>query len=664
MRPHTLPFILFTLLSGCALEDIEKFNECSQPQGIIISSFDAFDAQATEASQDKLAQDKCPNDYPQCVLWGPDSHACSKCEPGKLFCDGQCVPANSDTACGKDCEHLVKCSAELKCMNNECACENGGFSNGTTCNRPDDIKTCGASRENPDGMDCEKLGQICQNQACICENGGVTDGSKCNDPNDIKTCGATKQNPTGTDCSPLGQICQNQTCVCENGGVTDGSKCNDPNADNTCGASRDNPAGTDCTETGRSCQNQACLCPNGKAYNGYECVTTSDSEHCGASQDNPIGTRCRDDQKCIWNTELNNFACTCTNQTFEANNACVDPNNDATCGATPDNPLGTTCENDQTCTSGKCKCNNPKMIKCGTKCIFPQSDPHHCGARGQCNNERNNHPDYIGDICDEAAGQECINNHCGCQGELIYCDGKCINPSNDNAHCGMFNTTCEKLVTCPANATCTDGTCKCDTGYAHCGNSNTCVPNGETNCGARGGCTSTSASSPDYAGIDCTKYNDLTCQTSTGICIPKTDKSVKCDPLRTCTSDGAFTGCANTSQFKDNTCNSCGSNDLCGSSCSELLGTKTNCSACGDSCGSGQTCQRVSDKYQCQCARAQDGRELSKCGNTCVDLQFSQANCGKCGNECADDEFCIKGVCQPLECEENQYFCLGACRNQ
>ena len=713
MRPKYLHPLLFAILfTSCSLEDIEKLNECSHPEGVITSSFLEFDKAATEASQDKLAQDKCPESYPQCILLSVDRNGCSRCEPGKLFCSGQCVAANTRESCGNSCDALQKCSDELNCINGVCACENGGFSNGKTCNRPDDDLTCGASHDNPEGINCKARGQICQNQACICENGGVSNGTVCNDPTDIKTCGASVQNPDGTDCTQTGQICMNQACTCENGGITNGSVCNDPTDIKTCGANRENPNGTDCTLTGQICRNLACVCENGGITNGTVCndpadiktcganrenpdgtdceasgrickhhacacpneletyttegcVKTTDPKHCGASDSNPTGTPCRDDQKCIWSLDAQNFICACTDQTFEADNACVDPNNDITCGATPDAPLGTACSADQKCINGECQCTDPQKLRCGDACIYPNSDPKHCGARGKCTSDQSDHSDYFGKTCDEAAGQECISGQCTCQGELIYCDGKCINPSNNSAYCGRFNSTCDKLTACSSHASCKNGTCECAQGYAYCG-SDTCVPNGETHCGARGGCQGASAASPNFAGIDCTQYDDMKCESSTGICVSTNDQvPEKCGAQqRVCSRDNGIAGCGSQSQFTDSTCATCTA-DLCGSACTSPIGTNANCSACGDKCRSGQTCQATqTGKYECRCSRAQDGRELTACDGKCVDLQFSQNNCGACGASCSEDEACIRGVCQSYTCDPGQYFCLGACRNQ
>ncbi len=75
---------------------------------------------------------------------------------------------------------------------------------------------------------------------------------------------------------------------------------------------------------------------------------------------------------------------------------------------------------------------------------------------------------------------------------------------------------------------------------------------------------------------------------------------------------------------------------FCNGQCVDTQTDNLNCSACGNPCLGGQTCQTA----LCKCPGAQ-----SICGNACVDINNDQNNCGWCGNVCTGGT-CIRGSCQ------------------
>ena len=69
----------------------------------------------------------------------------------------------------------------------------------------------------------------------------------------------------------------------------------------------------------------------------------------------------------------------------------------------------------------------------------------------------------------------------------------------------------------------------------------------------------------------------------------------------------------------------------------DLQTDERNCGACGNSCGSAQTC----------------------CGGGCVDTQSSNGHCGSCGSACADGLTCCSGSCIDVRAGDNQN--CGSC---
>lgn len=143
---------------------------------------------------------------------------------------------------------------------------------------------------------------------------------------------------------------------------------------------------------------------------------------------------------------------------------------------------------------------------CNHKC-WPTNSSDFCGARGECNSDDINSPDWHGFACSsfqkcdgntciggcpegmhEESGlcktdnnQNCGANHIQCQanqicaqGECIkseqcknvICNGSCIDPMTNPEYCGA-NDACSKdsYTACQSGQTCVKGKCQCDTGY-------------------------------------------------------------------------------------------------------------------------------------------------------------------------------------------------------
>lgn len=457
MRTHTYPLILFVLLAGCALEDIEKLNKCSQPQGIVTSSLDSFDVQATEASKAKLVQDKCPEEYPQCILLGKDSHACSPCEPGKLFCDGKCVPANSEKACGRDCEHIGVCPDNLKCIDGECT------TGATSCGK-DQLK-CYCTLKNMQ-IECTSKASEAADVQCFDRNGnntcGITSCEQFNTPA-VQCVGDMKCQNTGTEEAPV------YTCQCPTDTVMLGERCVSPNSEEYCGITAENPEDYTPCPKGRICDGSKCHCPSGYQECDGKCIDTKiTNEHCGAC-----------DNICGNNETCKSSSCKCNSGGRCGGDICKDNSNDHDhCGgvgdcnsANPDsdNYQGKNCGEREICEKNNCKCDTSKYAFCNGSCIDPMTDNAFCGADANCSKYEN---------CYTIQGASCISGKCECPNGMkkmktlindveVY---KCFDTQNDPTCCGgQEGSQCQNC----GDMLCQIGQCidaSCDNGMLNCRN--------------------------------------------------------------------------------------------------------------------------------------------------------------------------------------------------
>lgn len=119
-------------------------------------------------------------------------------------------------------------------------------------------------------------------------------------------------------------------------------------------------------------------------------------------------------------------------------------------------------------TAGEC---GEPLRSCEGVCVDPQHDPAHCGG------------------CDQpcAAGLVCVDGACtvACGGELLTCAGACVDPQHDPAHCGGCDQPCAPEAACQAGAC----VAACDAPQADCSGSCRNLANDELHCGVCGaGC--------------------------------------------------------------------------------------------------------------------------------------------------------------------------------
>lgn len=176
------------------------------------------------------------------------------------------------------------------------------------------------------------------------------------------------------------------------------------------------------------------------------------------------------------------------------------------------------------------------------------------------------------------------------------CDGKCIDPSTDMAHCGSCGNACVN------GAACVQGICQCAASTTKCGSA--CVDT-KTDVNHCGGCNSA-------------------CGADGG----------------TLTGGGSWACVGGACTV---TCS--GGKTACGTACVDTKTDDGNCGTCGTACTT--VTQHCSDGMCCAVGQL-------ACGGgdggvpKCIDVQSDVTNCGACGNSCPGGNVCEAGKCIPL----------------
>ncbi len=589
------------------------------------------------------------------------------CASGQTTCGDTCVDltSNGDNcgACGNDCAPGTVCSAGACAV----ACNGGATQCGNSCVNlaidPANCGVCGATCAT--GLVCSdfKCGGTCAAGLDLCtqpgdagtsvdagDGGGLLGGAltvcvdESADPNNCGGCGLV---------CPAGQLCSNGSCAtsCQVGLVQCNGRCVDPTSNGDfcgatagCGADAGSPgtvcaSGQVCTTGAMGTGTCAITCASGQVNCGGTCIDpTSDRENCGALGDcvsttndtaNSAGVSCATGQVCTKNA-LGKGTCavSCVAGQIECGGTCIDPQIDPnfcgavgscvadgkTTGGVPDSP-GTTCPNGQLCSKGACVPNCPVgQIDCGGKCVDPQTDNAFCGASGACTGTA------IGTDCTKISGTICSASSCQltCEAGLVDCNGICIDPTSDSAHCGV-NATCgggaanSTAGVCPSGTVCTAGTGGAGTCAVACAGS-------QVNCG--------------------------------GTCIdPKTSES-HCGATAGCGTSGGITGtaCPGGESCQNGSCSAtCGGNlTACGSACVDETNDPSHCGTCTTVCNAANAVNVCRSK-QCAIEACTAGR--GDCdgmiANGCETSTLSDPNnCGACGNVCgAGEPTCAAGVC-------------------
>ena len=368
----------------------------------------------------------------------------------------------------------------------------------------------------------------------------------------------------------------------------------------------------------------------------FQCVDlNTNANHCGICGNKCESTKesCIDGQ-CI---ELK-----CDIRCDDANHTCINPQDNATCGATCKDPKGTRCDTEKgiTCTKDKTSSEDNPTYQCSCAsgitnkdeyCVNPAANET-CGAT-QANPNGTSCP--TGLACRPKANGNSYECICA-KGWEVTChvDGSdfCIDPTNDDKHCNA--TTIETACTdnpkyqCSPSQQCVNSTCVCREGFAACDNK--CIDGSmhDDHCGAKGKCNSQAPDSDDYQGKACGEH--AYCSQSQCFC----DKNyIMCNS--TCISPSANETCGASLTAQDNVCNM-------GKDCT----TENR-----------KSCQKVGDTYQCVCDAG-----YIECDDQCIDPMTNSQYCGAkedCkgnnkGQKC--DMICSNGACGS-NCPDENTFC-------
>ncbi len=227
----------------------------------------------------------------------------------------------------------------------------------------------------------------------------------------------------------------------------------------------------------------------------------------------------------------------------------------------------TIADNENICGEGRFFCEN--------ECINPNSESS-CGANG-CNNNK-----LIdeGQRCDE--DRICKENECICRAEKILCRTACVDPLRDRSHCG-----------------------------------------------AKGNCSDSESSSPDFIGNACSEHYDcirgecvlVRCPSDEQLCIDSNDNDNRfCINLKLGQkgADGQILHCG-----------------ACGAVCGNSFDPNAFASGCKEG-----YCSYSCNKGFTNCGEDRDPLCLSE-----ESLKSNAKHCGECNNVCQTGTNCKDGVC-------------------
>jgi hypothetical protein len=389
------------------------------------------------------------------------------CVMGQFNIGGICCNNATDSNCGGACvneltdrNHCGSCTNACpggdSCTSGTCCPTGDILCNGACSNSSNDDTNCGGCA-GAGGTNCTLTGKSCSNGIC-CAPGTSNSGGIC--------CPSGQQNSGGI-CCPINQTNCGGTCVNE---LTDNNHCG--SCTTVCIA----PKVCDGTGTcNASCGPGTMYCAG---TNTCSDVST-DNANCGT-----CGHACTGGQTCVGGTCGCNTAPFITNCSGTCTDLTQDTNNCGTCGTAC--APGQLC--DQTATAPPAICCDLGLSVCGTSCANLSSDNNNCG--------------FCGNVC--GSGSTCTNGSCACPfGEVACGGGGCKAVGVDPGNCGACGNVCgvganagkpycvsnSCVATCPAPlcGTGSGATAQCinpQDDNKHCGASGTCT--GGTDCTATG----------------------------------------------------------------------------------------------------------------------------------------------------------------------------------
>ncbi len=314
---------------------------------------------------------------------------------------------------------------------------------------------------------------------------------------------------------------------------------------------------------------------------------------------------------------------TCSTSRFPCDvNLRSDPRNCGACGnACAEGTFGST---SWVCAEGKC------VMVCGKPSLDCDGLPDNgCEVSGTTNDDCG----ACGKKCEDPA-KPCLGQpnyadryDCGCPPPYIYCNGYCLNPTNDDENCGKCTNACD-----PTGG----GKPMYDNGHYGCLNSEC----GKFKC--------------DMFWGDCDHEVTTGCETllvtpeNCGGC------GIQCAPGQECILDEMLAAKCMCPPGKT-LCNKECYGDLCTGVCRDLTSDPNNCGACGFPCVteaaySTGVCNFGTCGRKCLAGRADcNGNEVDGCE---IDTNTDPRNCGACGRTCdlLAGQACVGGECVVEPC--------------
>lgn len=284
-------------------------------------------------------------------------------------------------------------------------------------------------------MDAESGDERCSPEsgvvgACVCSDNACTfrcDGVVCGD---------------GLICDAVDGRCKSQSCLLPQFACADGERCDPSVMDCVVDACADADCSGPCRDG--ECFDSCVLdepCASGKLCRGGQCeddlcagVRCSAGESCS-----PADGSCVAAPTCIQAGCADGFICDVVES-----------------GCVVDPCLATTCGGQEVCEAGECvaRCASG-LVVCDDTCIDPRSNRRFCGASDECTGGDR------GSACED--GEVCSLGKCSdsCEGDLVPCDGECIDPQSSWKFCGAAGACAggEVGVQCASNESCVEGVC-------------------------------------------------------------------------------------------------------------------------------------------------------------------------------------------------------------